>query len=715
MQSNISLNKPQQEAVDTFDQSILIVAGAGTGKTRTIIERINNIIVNGHARLDQILAVTFTNKAANEMRNRLLEFVSQEKCMQSWIGTFHAIAVRILRAHGEFIGVKSDFVIFDVGDQLSTIRNIISDNDMELTDKNFAPKFVLGVIQSWKNKHISPDNAYNSEHIGPGHFHIIPIYQEYQKILKNSNALDFGDLLLFVLQLFTENHNIVQFYRRKFKFVMVDEFQDTNYIQYKIIKNLVHEDNNLCCVGDDDQSIYSWRGAEIANILNFKNDFPAAKTLKIEQNYRSTQFILNAANSIIKNNHARIKKKVWTDVVGEKINVVKLYTGYDEGKFIAEEAKKMKLQQRIFNYRQVAILIRSNAQSRILEECFTQNLLPYKIISGIKFYSRQEIKDILCYLRLLINPMDNAAFERIVNRPRRKFGDQSLKQLRQIAMENNTSMMKALELPEASKLMMKLDNFCYLFDNWRQNLYSISLDDLVKKIVEESGYEMMITLENEQNHAEEKIQNIKELTNAMQSFANLKDFLEHIALMNEIDDDSLYTDGVQVMTFHAAKGLEFDYVFLPGWEENNFPNYKVLEQDDTNALEEERRLAYVGITRAKKNVFITSANVRNTNNSEQSLQSSRFIDEIDPQYINFRDLSYGEKQKYNKDYKNIAKKNDTVKRVYHRKIQNQIPLQIKHKVFGIGKVLKKQGKIYTVIFQSGQTKKIVEDFLEKVE
>lgn len=725
MQNNISLNPQQQDAVNTIDKSVLIIAGAGTGKTRTIIERISYIVNNAHAELSQILAVTFTNKAANEMKNRLLKFISQEDCFKAWIGTFHSIAVRILRAHGEFVGVASDFVIFDVGDQLSVIKNIINDNNMDLNDKNYNPKFVLGVIQSWKDKYISPYDAGSSSKVGASHLHIIPIYKQYQTMLKSSNALDFGDLLFFVLQLFRENASILQYYRKKFKFVTVDEFQDTNYIQYQIIKSFIHEGNNLCCVGDDDQSIYSWRGAEISNILDFQKDFSDAKTVKIEQNYRSTQFILNAANSIIKNNHDRIDKKIWTDRVGEKINVVKLYTGYDEARFIMEEVKKLKTQERIFHYRQAAILIRSNVQSRVLEEIFTQGLLPYKIVSGIKFYSRQEVKDVLCYLRLLINPIDNAAFERIVNRPRRKFGAQSLKQLRELSIARDTSMMQALYLPEAQKLADKLTDFLQSFKVWQQDLNTISVADLVGKIVAESGYEMMIALENEPSHIKEKMQNIQELTNAMQNFANLNDFLEHIALMNEIDDNSFETDGVQIMTFHAAKGLEFDYVFLPSWEEGNFPNYKVLDSYDQQALAEERRLAYVGITRAKRNVFITNVSARDNRHSSNKdndgkkkgpcLQPSQFLEELDPRYYNFRDLSYTEKQKYNKDYINVDRKNDGIKRAAYRKNQNQIPARVRHKVFGIGKVIDKKDRIYTVIFSDGQIKKLVEKFLEKVE
>lgn len=715
----INLNAQQEDAVKTVDQSVLIVAGAGTGKTRTIIERIRYIIENNHAHLAEILAVTFTNKAANEMKTRLLKFVTKEDCIQSWIGTFHAIAMRILRLHGEFVGINNDFVIFDANDQLSIVKNIISDSpEIDVRDQATAnPKFILSVIQSWKDKYISPSEAQNNAHVGPSHFHIIPIYHEYQKMLKNANALDFGDLLFFTLQLFRENQSILDFYRKKFKFVMVDEFQDTNYIQYQIIKSFIHDDNNLCCVGDDDQSIYSWRGAEITNILHFKRDFPKAKIVKIEQNYRSTQFILNAANSIIRNNHGRIEKQVWTERVGEKINVLNLYTGYDEAKFIVDKAKELKEKKRVFHYKQIAILIRSNAQSRILEEIFTQNLLPYKIIGGIKFYSRQEVKDILCYLRLLINPVDNAAFERIVNRPRRKFGTQSLKQLRDLSMQHNMSMMQALKLPEAEKLAEKLGDFCHLFQTWKDDMYKISLDDLVNKIVQESGYEMMITLDNEPSYIEEKMQNIKELKNAIQNFDSLKSFLEHIALMNEIDDDSVEADGVQVMTFHAAKGLEFDYVFLPGWEEGMFPNYKALELEevDKNSLEEERRLAYVGITRAKWGVFITHVNVRNNNKSEQSLQISRFIEELDVRYVNFIDMAYNEKQKYN-SYQDVAKKNDSLKRTYgRRKNQNKTPIHVQHKVFGIGRVIEKKGKIYTVVFKSGQTKKLVEEFVEKVE
>lgn len=712
--NNIRLNDEQDEAANCFNKHLLIVAGAGTGKTRTIIERIKNILQQSLADFSQVLAVTFTNKAAGEMKNRLFEVCKSQERSNCWIGTFHSIAVRILRAHAELLGLENNFVIFDLTDQLSTIKRIIGDEKLDLNDKNNNPRFILQIIQSWKDKFIGPEKS--AEHAFFAEKHIVYIYQKYQERLRNANALDFGDLLFFLLKLFREHAEILKFYQEKFKFITVDEFQDTNYIQYQIIKKLITDNNNLCCVGDDDQSIYSWRGAQIGNIMNFKKDFAQAKIIKIEQNYRSTNNILNAADSIISHNKDRIRKKVWTKKEGDKIKIVNLYTGYDEAKFLAEEVKKLKENKQIWGYKNTAILIRSNAQSRLLEECFTQVMLPYEIVGGVKFYNRQEVKDMISYLRLLINPLDSTAFERIVNRPRRKFGEQSLNKLQELSRENNVSMMEALSVDslEAEKLRDKLSLFMQSFKQWNQDREHMAPDSLTQKIFEESGYKMWLMTENEPAYVDEKLENVKELINAVERFDKLEDFLEHIALMSTICDDDGVSDSVKIMTFHAAKGLEFDYVFLPGWEENVFPNYRVLEEGNEEALQEERRLAYVGITRAKKNAYITYVNLRHFQGNEQSAKISRFVEEINPKFADFMDLSFQAKQKY----QHYLKKKSTTSNNKFQKYQEQKKLNqmiIRHKVFGDGKVIEKRGKVLTILFESGVTKKITSEFVEFVE
>lgn len=616
------LNPEQQAAVTNVNGPVLILAGAGTGKTRAITSRIAHIISNGYCSFEQILAVTFTNKAANEMGSRVLELTNVNI---PWLGTFHAIAAKILRKHAEAVGLSSNFIIIGVDDQLQVIKNIIN----ELSPGGFAEKHstIMNIIQKWKEKCLMPFEVEDVQSFKSLQVMALKVYHQYQERLKFLNSVDFGDLLLYNIQLFNQNSEILSYYQNKFRYIMVDEYQDTNAIQYLWLKCLAKEHSNICCVGDDDQSIYSWRGAEVENILKFSDDFKGAKTVKLECNYRSTSHILATASCVINYNKTRLGKKLWTtNIEGEKVNLIKLWDGKAEAKFISEQILKFNQ----YRFQDIAVLVRATFQTRVLEEYFIKYSIPYKIISGVKFYERQEIRDIIAYLRIIINSNDDLAFERIINRPKRSIGATTLKKIYTTAQSHKTSFFEAAKMLVNSdqiteRIKSSLNDFLNKIGLWREMVATKKIFEFVETIADESGYTNMLREEGITGAA--RMENVKELISSLKNFDDATTFLEHISLVMEVDSMN-NDDAVYVMTLHAAKGLEFPCVFLPGWEEGLFPHQRSFEDRSGNALEEERRLAYVGITRAKEKLIISCADRREINNQWQSMRTSRFIKEL---------------------------------------------------------------------------------------
>ncbi|MCA4774262.1 ATP-dependent helicase [Wolbachia endosymbiont of Mansonella perstans] len=616
------LNSEQQLAVTNVDGPVLILAGAGTGKTRTITSRIAHIIRNGYAHSDEILAVTFTNKAANEMISRVLELTGTNI---PWLGTFHAIAAKILRRHAEIVGLNSNFTIIGVDDQLQVIKSIVN----EISSNNLLEKdsTIMNIIQKWKEKCLLPSEVEETQLFRPVYVTALKVYRQYQERLKFLNSVDFGDVLLYNIQLFNQNAEVLSYYQNKFKYIMVDEYQDTNTIQYLWLKYLAKEHSNICCVGDDDQSIYSWRGAEVENILKFSDDFKGTRTVKLECNYRSTSHILATASHVINHNKTRLKKKLWTtNVKGEKVNLIRLWDGKIEARFISEQILKLNK----YKFSDIAVLVRATFQTRVLEEYFIKYSIPYKIVSGVKFYERQEVRDITAYLRLITNNNDDLAFERIVNRPKRSIGPTTMKKIYAVAQDNRISFFEAAKTLVNSnqvteKIKLSLNGFSNKIKAWEKMVSVKPLNELVKTIANQSGYIEM--LENEEVTGLARIENVKELISSLKNFDSATTFLEHISLVMEVDN--MNSDNtVHIMTLHAAKGLEFPCVFLPGWEEGLFPHQRSFEDSSGKALEEERRLAYVGITRAKEKLIISCADRREVNNQWQPMYVSRFIKEL---------------------------------------------------------------------------------------
>ena len=621
------LNKNQKEAVIELEGPCLIVAGAGSGKTRVLTSRVAHIIKTKKAWPNQILCVTFTNKAAREMQNRITDLLKEKQSSIPWLGTFHSVCAKILRRHAEAIGLNSHFTIIDQEDQLRLIKNICKAENIDI--KKITPEFILSFINQWKNKGQLPKNI-NIKRGVPLERNILTIYKNYQERLKILNSCDFGDLILHCATMFENNPDILELYSKNFKYILVDEYQDSNYIQDKWLNLLVKKNNNICCVGDDDQSIYSWRGAEIANFLNFNKTYKDTKIIKLEQNYRSTQNILSAASGLIANNDDRLGKKLWTD--GEDGDPVKL-TCYKNGKEEAigiSDIIEQKLKKK-YSLNNISILVRAIFQTREFEERFLKIGMGYRVIGGTKFYVRTEIKDSIAFLRIVNQKNDDLAFERIINVPRRSIGDNTIKQLHIWTRKNKKSLEdSAIELLQLNKIKPKtklgLVKILGLFQKWRSDLKEKKHYELMEIILDESGYSKMLK-DKKDLESEGRLENLKELIRGMHDFDNLQSFLEHVALASSIDQN-WEGEKINLMTIHAAKGLEFDVVFLPGWEEGLFPHQKSLEEKGDLALEEERRLAYVGLTRAKKRSFISFVISRMYRGDWVDSLASRFIDEL---------------------------------------------------------------------------------------
>ena len=628
-----NLNEQQLEAVTYLEGPLLIVAGAGSGKTKVLTSKIAHIIEEKKAFPNQILSVTFTNKAAKEMQTRVSNILGKKAIGLSWLGTFHSISAKLLRKHARAVGLNHNFTIIDQDDQTRLIKNICKSENIDI--KKISPNFILSVIDKWKNNGWYPDEVIlkKSEVIEKN---LLQIYKIYQNKLIDLNACDFGDLLLHCVKLFQNNSDICEIYSKNFKYILVDEYQDTNIIQSKWLNLLSSHNKNLCCVGDDDQSIYSWRGAEIKNFLEFDKTYENTKVIRLEKNYRSTQNILYVASELIKNNMKRVGKKLFSDGEdGELINLDCYRNGKDEAINVGDKIEGLK---KSFGYNNIAILVRAIFQTREFEERFLKIGLPYRIVGGIKFYERSEIKDCIAYLRIIYQTKDDLAFERIVNVPKRSVGDTTIKQIAEYAKQNNFSYYEASKkLIELNKIKPKtkigLSIILNLIEKWKKDFQNkINHIKILQMILDESGYSQMLKNKKDLEN-ENRIENIKELLSAMKEFDNLESFLEHVSLATSLDRD-WEGEKVSLMTMHAAKGLEFDVVFLPGWEEGLFPHQKSIEEKGENGLEEERRLAYVGITRAKQLLNISFSMSRYYQGDWVDSIASRFIEELPNEKLN---------------------------------------------------------------------------------
>jgi len=625
------LNDKQYEAVTNFEGPSLVIAGAGSGKTKVLTHKIAYLIQQIGIKPWNILAITFTNKAANEMKERVETLVG-EVSKDMWIGTFHSICVRILRRYIDRIGFDLSFIIFDTSDQKTMIKNCLK--DLNIDDKMFTDRSVQFEISNAKNEMLEPETYLARANGDFRKEKIASVYMMYQKRLKENNAIDFDDIINFTIKILTENPDVLEYYSEKFKYVLVDEYQDTNKAQFMLVSLFASRYGNITVVGDNDQGIYSFRGADISNILNFERDFPGTKIIKLEQNYRCTKSILNAANSVIKNNEVKYDKKLWTE--NETGNLPKVYKSedeYDEARYIVEQINHLKREE-YYKYSDFAILYRMNTQSRAIEEILVREDIPYKIIGGLKFYERKEIKDIIAYLRLIYNPNDNLSLIRIINEPKRGIGKTSLDQVQKLAEENSKSMYEIIKNAEQYGLNRVFANsreFIQVIEELRQLQKELDISELIKQTLNKTGYTKALELENSVE-AENRIENLEEfLTVAIefeeQSADNtLAEFLESITLSSDVDNLEEDQDTVTLMTLHSAKGLEFSVVFLVGMEEGIFPGYKSI--GEPKELEEERRLCYVGITRAKSNLYFTCAKHRTIFGSTSYNAMSRFIEEI---------------------------------------------------------------------------------------
>ena len=628
-----NLNKAQKDAVTHIDGPLLIVAGAGSGKTKVLTTRIANIIKEKKAFPNQILAVTFTNKAAKEMQIRVSQILGSSAVGLSWLGTFHSICAKLLRKHSAAVNLNSNFTIVDTDDQNRLIKNICKAENIDV--KKISPKYILAIIDKWKNKGFYPDEVIiNKKDIYEKI--ILPIYKIYQQKLTDLNSCDFGDLILHTVKILEKNSDIRELYKKNFKYILVDEYQDTNFIQSKWLKLLVGNDQNICCVGDDDQSIYSWRGAEIKNFLEFDKIYKNTKIIRLEQNYRSTQNILSVASNLISNNEKRVGKTLETNMKdGDLVNLNCFKNGKDEAIGISDKIEKIKKK---YSFNNIAILVRAIFQTREFEERFLKIGMPYRILGGIKFYERAEIKDCVAYLRLIYQYKDDLAFERIVNNPKRSIGETTLKEIHKFSKKNSLCLeISSKKMIDQNLIKPKakigLTLFLDLINKWRSDLKikNISHVKLLQLVLDESGYSAMLKNKKDLEN-ENKLENIKELISAMKEFDNLESFLDHVSLATSIDQ-SWDGEKINMMTMHAAKGLEFDVVFLPGWEEGLFPHQKSIEEKGQNGLEEERRLAYVGITRAKKKLVISFSMNRFYQGDWVDSMASRFIGELPEKFL----------------------------------------------------------------------------------
>lgn len=750
------LNPEQKQAVTTTEGPLLVLSGAGTGKTKVLTARLAYILANMKANPWNCLVVTFTNRAAREMQNRARNLIGNI-ADSVWMGTFHGIAVKILRRHAELVGLKSNFTILGEDDQRRLIKQLLEADGID--DKKYPPQSILDKIQLWKDKGLTADKIDDSFRANV----VTEVYKKYQARLLELNCVDFGDLLLYTLNILMSDAGVLDDYQTRFKYIMVDEYQDTNVTQYLFLRLICQKYRNLCCVGDDDQSIYSWRGAEIENILRFEKDFPDAKVIRLERNYRSTANILAAASALIRHNRDRLGK---TLKVAEnspaargdnsKIKVVSTYSGSEEAAYVADEIEN--LHRNGTGYSQMAVLVRTAAQTREFEEKFIAEAIPYQVIGGPKFYERAEIRDALAYLRVILQPADDLALERIINKPARGIGAKTIEKFENEARVNHISMFMAIEkmLKEGAlsgKVNTNVSELINNFYQWRQTMNAVSPDDLAAQVLEDSGYMEMLKMDKSAE-AEGRIENLKELINVMsdtEQYPTLSDFMEHVSLVMD-NDNNIDTDKVMLITLHSAKGLEFDAVFLPGWEEGLFPHQRALDEGGGSALEEERRLAYVAMTRAKQKLYILTALNRRIYGQWQNNLPSRFINELPPANIEICNMaaayfgaagnyggSWAEQHRsssnwYNRSRQteeNVIRDSDRFSYVRDeddgwsgsvwrakqkaRNAASATPVgsRVFHETFGYGKVLKIEGNKLEIWFDQAGHKKLLKDYVRK--
>ena len=724
------LNPEQRQAVKTTEGPLLVLSGAGTGKTKVLTTRLAYILSQHLANPWECLVVTFTNRAAKEMKERVYNMIG-EVASSVWLGTFHSICVKILRNHAELIGLHNNFTILGEDDQKRLIKQICEANGID--PKKYQPQSILEKISLWKDKGLTV------EKIGSDFKETIltKIYKLYQARLLELNCVDFGDIILYTLQILMSHNDIAAKYQSRFKYIMVDEYQDTNVSQYLLIRLLSQQHRNLCCVGDDDQSIYSWRGAEIENILRFSKDFKDAKIIRLERNYRSTAHILGAASALISHNSSRLGKDLKVaenspaqKVDNAKIKVISTYSGDDEAAFVADEIENARRDG--YNYDDMAVLVRTAAQTRAFEEKFISEAIPYQVIGGLKFYERAEIRDALAYFRVILQPNDDLALERIINKPARGIGAKTIEKFQAEARSNHISMYQAIENLIAADLIKgktksALQQLLNNFKEWRLASSALPTDDIAQSVLEDSGYFEM--LKNDSSaEAPGRIENLKELINVMsdsESYPNLAAFMEHVSLVMDNDTD-VDDNKVKLITLHSAKGLEFDVVFLPGWEENLFPHQKALDEGE-GALEEERRLAYVAITRAKHRLFILMAHSRRVYGQWQNNLPSRFIDELPKEHIelinkcsyfgdNRSQFKADFKKNYKPSYYEETTYDDDPRYSYVKETSSPSYLgkRVYHQTFGYGKIVAQNGNTVHVCFDSGGIKKLMSSYLKIV-
>ncbi|HEY4112571.1 MAG TPA: UvrD-helicase domain-containing protein [Rhizomicrobium sp.] len=740
------LNPEQREAVLTIDGPVLVLAGAGTGKTRVLTTRLAHILATRRAWPGQILAVTFTNKAAREMKERIGLLIGGVVEGMQWLGTFHSIGARMLRRHAELAGLKSNFTILDADDQLRLMKQLIEAENID--EKRWPARTLASFIDDWKNRGLRPEDVPDGEAHAYANGKGGSLYRQYQERLRALNAADFGDLLLEVVTILKTQAEILAEYRERFKYMLVDEYQDTNSVQYLWLKLLAGRSGNVCVVGDDDQSIYGWRGAEVDNILRFEHDFPGAKVIRLERNYRSTPSILGAASGLIAANKGRLGKTLWTEGdAGEKIKVQGVWDAEEEARAVASEAEN--LHSKNERFAEMAVLVRASFQMREFEDRFLSLGLPYRVIGGPRFYERAEIRDAMAYLRLIAQGDDDLAFERIVNRPKRGIGDASVQSLHAFARKNHLPLLSAAhEIAEADELPPKarkaLGGLAADFARWTEVAKHIRHTDLAEMVLDESGY--TDALKNDKSaEAPGRLDNLKELVRSMEQYESLAAFLEHVSLVMELEQNDS-GDRINLMTLHAAKGLEFDTVFLPGWEEGLFPSQRTMDENGLKGLEEERRLAYVGLTRAKKRAFVYFAANRRVHGNWQSALPSRFITELPQEhtdtvvdegfyggYVGFRDnaqaANFGstydspgwKRAQANRAAAGGARTRPPLIEAQAYTVQTSDPVatqyargdRVFHQKFGYGRITFVEGNKLTVDFDKAGEKKVIDQFVTR--
>ncbi len=763
-----ALNPAQREAVSTTEGPLLVLAGAGTGKTKVLTSRLAYLLDSGRVFPSQILAVTFTNKAALEMRERVSALLGGAPVEGWWLGTFHALAARQLRRHAELVGLSSNFTILDPDDQVRLLKQLMEINGVDV--KKWVPKAMMAVIDRWKDRGLTPDmvNVADSGDLADGK--LLTLYKLYQARMREVNACDFGDLLLHMITILRDpqNASILEDYHRRFKYVLVDEYQDTNVAQYLWLRLLAQGSNNICCVGDDDQSIYGWRGAEVGNILRFEKDFPGAKIIRLEQNYRSTNHILKAAGGVIAHNGDRLGKELWSEAGdGDKVTVCGLWDGQAEARWVGEQIEQLQRPRGMhagYNLDQMAVLVRAGFQTREFEERFVKLGIAYKVVGGARFYERMEIRDALAYLRVVAQPADDLALERIINTPKRAIGPATVQALYDHGRAHGMCLHDAImDLTQRSELKPKVNaTLMKLLDDfarWRSLVDNTPHAEVAALVLEESGY-MQMWKEDKTPEAPGRLENLKEFVSGMQEFDSLAEFLEHVALVFE-NQDNANGDCVTIMTLHGAKGLEFDAVFLTGWEEGLFPSQRTMDENGTKGLEEERRLAYVGITRARKRCFISFAANRYMYGNMISAIPSRFVDELPEEHVEatsesglgrvgrsqhwdssgFQPNAYREDERLshqafqqtkgsvsgwsaqNQGFNQNRATAAATRRAaqpHDRKVVNEDGVmlsrgdKVTHSKFGNGTIINIDGHKLDIAFEDGSKKRVMDNFVEKI-